>query len=172
MGLGSWLWCGPGLAAALGIATAAFAVEPLPSPAGEVILTVTGDIGVQNSGDTAVFDLAMMEGLGAVEITTGTIWTEGEQVFVGVPLATLLTRLGAEGTVVAASALNDYTIEIPMADAVEDGPILAYRQNGQALSVRDKGPLWLIYPYDDNPDYQTEVIYARSIWQLARMEVR
>ena len=37
--------------------------------------------------------------------------------------------------------------------------------------MRDKGPLWIIYPYDQNTDYQTEVIYSRSIWQLDRIEV-
>jgi hypothetical protein len=38
------------------------------------------------------------------------------------------------------------------------------------MSVRDKGPLWVIYPYDSD-DYRSEVIYSRSIWQLDRLEV-
>jgi hypothetical protein len=38
--------------------------------------------------------------------------------------------------------------------------------------VRDKGPLWLVYPYDSVSAYQTEVIYARSIWQVKQMEFR
>jgi hypothetical protein len=38
--------------------------------------------------------------------------------------------------------------------------------------VRDKGPLWVVYPYDSKPDYQSELIYVRSIWQLAQMEFR
>ena len=39
------------------------------------------------------------------------------------------------------------------------------------MTVRDKGPFWIIYPFDSNPDYQSEVIYSRSIWQLNRLEV-
>jgi hypothetical protein len=43
--------------------------------------------------------------------------------------------------------------------------------DGNAMSVRDKGPLWVIYPYDSDAAYRTEVIYSRSIWQLDRLEV-
>ena len=39
------------------------------------------------------------------------------------------------------------------------------------MSLRDKGPLWIVYPFDSNPSYSTEVTYARSIWQLDRIEV-
>lgn len=161
-----------GLVAVLPFAFPAYANEPLPQPTGDAILTVSGAIAVTNAGDTAVFDLAMLESLSPVTVETSTIWTDGVQSFTGVPLQTILERLGAEGEVIAASALNDYTVEIPVSDAVEGGPLLAYAQNGNPLSVRDKGPLWLIYPYDANSDYQTEVIYARSIWQLARMDVK
>jgi hypothetical protein len=27
----------------------------------------------------------------------------------------------------------------------------------------------LIYPYDKKPEFQTEVVYSRSIWQLSRI---
>lgn len=158
------------------LALAAFAAGPvaaqdLPAPEGEPILTVTGAIGVTNDGDAAVFDRAMLEGLDPVQIETETIWTDGVQTFTGVPLARLMEAVDAEGAILSATAINDYAVEIPRSDWVEDGPILAYLNNGTPMSVRDKGPLWVIYPYDDNPDYQTEVVYSRSIWQLDRIEV-
>ena len=43
--------------------------------------------------------------------------------------------------------------------------------NGDVMLVRNKGPLWVVYPYDENPEYRSEVIYSRSIWQLDRIEV-
>ena len=142
------------------------AAQSLPAPDGEPLLTVTGNIALTNQGDAAVFDQAMLEAMDPVTITTSTIWTEGEQTFTGVPLAQLVDLLGAEGEVMMATAINDYTVEIPREDWVENGPIVAFLNNGEPMSIRDKGPLWIIYPYDDNPDYQTEVIYSRSIWQL------
>ena len=158
---------------ALGLwACVAAAADTLPAPQGEVVLTVTGDIALSNSPEGATLDIPALEAMDPVEFETSTIWTDGPQTFRGVPLATLMKRLGAEGDVIAASALNDYTVEIPMQDAVPDGPIIAFEQNGKQLSVRDKGPLWIVYPYDDRTDYQSEVVYARSIWQLARIEVK
>ncbi len=151
-----------------GIATA----DPLPLPQGPVILTVSGEISVSNSPEGAQFDLAMLDALGTEEFETTTIWTDGPQMFRGVPLHRLIEVLQAKGAVIAASALNDYMVEIPLTDAVEGGPILAFEQNGEELSVRDKGPLWVVYPYDAATAYQTEVIYARSIWQVKRMEIR
>jgi hypothetical protein len=38
------------------------------------------------------------------------------------------------------------------------------------MSIREKGPLWLVYPYDLNKAYQSETIYSRSIWQLVRID--
>lgn len=70
-----------------------------------------------------------------------------------------------------ARAINDYSVEIPLADAVEGGPIVAYERNGAVMSLRDKGPLWIVYPFDSDPAYQTEAIYSRSIWQLEEITV-
>lgn len=160
------------VATALPLAAPALAADPLPAPTGDVILTVTGAIGVTNADGAAAIDLDMLRAMSPVTVETTTIWTDGVQSFTGVPLKVLLDRLGASGSMIAASALNDYTVEIPASDAVDGGPILAYEANGKALSVRDKGPLWIIYPYDSNSAYQAEVIYSRSIWQLARLDVR
>ncbi|UWQ16403.1 molybdopterin-dependent oxidoreductase [Jannaschia sp. M317] len=142
----------------------------LAAPEGDVILTVTGLVDVVNVDQSAVFDLAMLEALDSSVIETSTIWTEGENVFQGVSLAILAERLGLDGTTLKATAINDYTVEIPLSDAVEGGPIIAYRMDGNTMSVRDKGPLWVIYPYDSTSEYRSEVIYSRSIWQLDRIE--
>ena len=145
--------------------------DPLGVPTGKVVLTVTGDISETNVDGAAQFDMATLQGMDPAEISTSTIWTDGQQTFKGVLLKTLFEMVGAKGSTVMAFAINDYAIEIPMSDAVEDGPILAYALNGDAMSVREKGPLWIVYPYDARPEYQTEVIYARSIWQVDRIEV-
>ena len=174
MGATCMMSCRSGLSALalLGLMATAALAEALPEPDGTVILTVTGSIERTNGDGTARFDLAMLQAMDPVAIETTTIWTEGVQSFRGVPLSRLLAALEAKGEVIAASALNDYMVEIPLADAVEGGPILAFEQNGRLLSVRDKGPLWVVYPYDSVPQYQTETVYVRSIWQLARLEIR
>jgi len=140
------LWCSPALA-------------EVP------LLTVTGPAG------SRTYDQTALEALGPQSFTTSTIWTVGEAEFTGVPLRTLLDDAGISDGAVLATAINDYTIEIPVADITEQYPIVAYLVDGKPMSVRDKGPLWVVYPYDSSPDLQSEVIYSRSIWQLDRLAV-
>lgn len=160
------------LIAVVVVTAPAAAQSDLPEPQGEVILTVSGNVTAANQGDLLVFDREMLEALPVTVFTTSTIWTDGEQEFTGVALKDLLDVIGVDGGTLVAIAVNDYQIEIPVADAVENGPIVAYLRNGEPMSVRDKGPLWVVYPFDDNADYRTEVIYSRSIWQLEQIEVR
>jgi len=143
-------------------------------PAGKVILTVTGAIEDGTAADgmsAAEFDLAMLKSLPATEFETTTIWTEGVQRFRGVALADLLEHLDAATGTIRATALNDYGVEIPTKDAVDGGPIIAYMRNGDEMSVREKGPLWIIYPYDSRALYRSERYYSRSIWQLRRLTI-
>lgn len=145
--------------------------QTLRTPSGPVLLTVDGPLSVSNVPEGASFDLPMLEALGETSFTTETIWTEGEQTFTGVSLHRLLDALGVEEGSLRAVAINEYWVEIPVSDAEPDGPIIAWARNGKPMSVRDKGPLWVVYPYDDNPDYRSEIIFSRSIWQLKRIEI-
>ena len=113
----------------------------------------------------------MLDALPQTEFRTSTIWTEGENEFSGVALRDLLDAVGAQGGKLRAVAINDYAVEIPASDAVEGGPIVATRMNGQPMSVREKGPLWVVYPFDAKEEYRSELIYSRSIWQLKELEI-
>lgn len=158
------------LAVFLAIAGPARPME-LRAPTEAVILTVGGAIAVTNYGDTAVFDRPMLEDLGGDVIVTSTVWTNGVSEFEGIKLSTLAELLGVTAGTFVSFALNDYNVEIPVSDATYLEPILAYKRNGSYLTVKDKGPLWVIYPYDGNENARTELIYSRSIWQLDRMIV-
>ena len=142
-----------------------------PALTDEIILTISGDVAASDQGETWTFDMAGLQALSSVRFETNTIWTEGTQSFEGVPLVTLLSHVGAGLGTMRAVALNDYAITIPTTDAVMGGPIVAYMQDGAEMSVRDKGPLWIIYPFDDNETYKSEEYYLRSIWQLDRIEI-
>ncbi|KIC11146.1 oxidoreductase [Leisingera sp. ANG-M1] len=113
-----------------------------------------------------------LRSLAPVTFETETIWTSGPQQFTGVPLAVLMERMGVSSGQLEAHAVNDYSVQIPVSDAVAGGPIVAYERNGAEMSLRNKGPLWVVYPYDSNPAYRTEEVYSRSIWQLDRIVIR
>jgi hypothetical protein len=77
--------------------------------------------------------------------------------------------VGAKGTTVTAVALNDYVSTIPMADFDKFNVILAMKRDGNYMEVREKGPLFVIYPYDTVPELQTQTYYTRSAWQVAKL---
>jgi hypothetical protein len=156
------------LTAIVGAAYAATLATPSERP----ILTISGKIAVTNKEDTAQFDRAMLESLGLVTVETTTPWHEGKVKFEGVSMDKLMKLVGATGERVMVVALNDYTTEIPMEDFGKFNVILAIKRNGEYMPVRDKGPLFVIYPYDSSPDLKTQTYYARSAWQVAKIIVR
>ena len=145
--------------------------EDLPQPMGPVLLTVTGTIANTNAEGEARFDLEMLDALPQRVTESETPWYNGVQSFSGVKIEALLDAVGADGDTVTVTALNDYSAQIPVADFRDYEVIFATRINGETLSVRDKGPLFVIYPFDENPDLYNEVYFGRSVWQVTAMSV-
>ncbi|MDE2093839.1 MAG: hypothetical protein KGI87_08320 [Burkholderiales bacterium] len=83
-----------------------------------------------------------------------------------------MRAVGARGAMVRAVALNDYRVDIPIDDFARHGALLAYLLDDQPMAVRDKGPLVIIYPFDDRPELRTALHYSRAIWQLRSLELR
>lgn len=118
----------------------------------------------------ATWSMTELRALPAIMFETTTPFTDGRQGFAGVPLRTVLGQVKA-GEILTLRALNDYAVTIPVDEVDAQVPIIAYERNGRIMSVRDKGPLWVVYPFDDSPDYQNELIYSRSVWQLVEISV-
>lgn len=146
------------------------AAEPLPPPTGPVLLTLSGKIEQTNVGHEAQFDRQMLEALGHASFTTGHSLSNKPQLFEGVPLRAVLDRVGVSGTTMLASALNRYRVSIPLEDLKYD-PLIAMRADGQELKLRDKGPLWIVYPRDSHSALQTQTFDSRWIWQLNKLDV-
>ncbi|MDP2699158.1 molybdopterin-dependent oxidoreductase [Thalassospira sp.] len=102
----------------------------------------------------------------ATGIVTTTPWTDGERRFTGVSFDTLLDRYGISAPNIQISALNDYNVTVPASVLRQDGAILAYHLDGEVMSVRDKGPFWVIFPYDSDPRFQTDTYWSYSVWQV------
>lgn len=134
----------------------------------EGILAVSGSMPAAVSVD---LDLDAIERMPKHQVITSTPWTEGISTFDGVLMRDLLRQLGITGSSVKLVALNDYSVTIPIADLDSYDVILAYGRNGEPMPVRDKGPLWVIYPLDAHPELNAQETHAKMIWQVRRMEV-
>ena len=140
--------------------------DPLPPATGAVILTLSGDIEHTNNGDVAEFDRTMLEALEQGRIDTRNPWADGENTYEGPTGVALMDAVGAKGNVLTVTALNDYAAELPRSDLEDYGVIFATHMNGQQLRIRDRGPLFVIYPMSDQPALNSERYHNRSVWQV------
>jgi hypothetical protein len=146
--------------------------QALEAPKERVVLTVTGKIGVKNAGETARFDMKMLEALPQHSFTTQTPWYDRPVKFTGPLLADVLAAVKASGNTVNAVAINDYAIKIPVADTKQHKVIVARLLDDKPMAVRDKGPLFVVYPFDDSATLRSSVFYERSIWQLKALDIQ
>lgn len=146
--------------------------QSLGFPLGKVILTVSGNIGHTNSGDKAVFDVDMLEAFGVSTLELETPWTEGRQVFSGVLGSKILDAVAARGEIIVARAINDYRVKIPVSDFRRYPVLFALKQNERYMRVRDKGPIWVVYPWETFPELDNEETREKWIWQLSEIIIQ
>ena len=107
-----------------------------------------------------------------VVVSTENEFVDGMAEFSGPLARDILSLLGDDFDSAEFTAINDYSIVIPVSDFQEYDVILALTMNGQKFSLRDKGPIWLIYPMSDHKELQDRVYNNRLIWQLTRITAR
>jgi len=143
----------------------------LGAPTGKIVLTISGKIGETNSPTGAQFDMAMIEKLPQHSFTTLTPWEKRPIQFTGPLLRDVLAAVKAQGATLKAVALNDYQTSIPLDDVMKFDMVMAHQMNGQPISVKTKGPLFIVYPFDSKPELRSSTYYERSPWQLRSITV-
>jgi hypothetical protein len=176
------------MAGAMAWTTGGHGVE-LRQPAGQVVLTVAGAVGVTNRGpyddfedaffkyherkfDKAVtFDLAMLEELGMHAVTvTYSEWPRSFR-FEGPWLRDLLAAAGASGRDISLLALDGFATEINAADLAAYDWIVALKRDGRYLDIGQRGPLWIVYARHDGKAITAED-EQRWPWAAFLIEVK
>jgi hypothetical protein len=143
---------------------------PIPPPA-DPILTITGRIDA-SYGVGLELDVPSIERLGLVRYSVRDPWLEQELEFTGVLVTDLLAAAGAdpEATILKITALDDYEVELPIADTVRWPVVLATQTNGVPMSIEAKGPTRIVFPAD--PAIDALRYKDLWIWQIKTIEVR
>lgn len=157
--------------AAASLALWAWPARALDAPTGPVVLTVQGRVRMPNDGKRAQFDMAMLEALPQRTLQTKTPWYSQPRRFTGPLLRDVLAAAGAQGSSLRLVALNDYQVDMPVDDALRHDVIVARLMDDKPMTVRDKGPLFIIYPFDAQPELRSAIYYGRSAWQLRTIDV-
>lgn len=156
---GAW-WC-----------AGAARARSLDAPSGAVVLTLRGKLQRTNQGGGAAFDMDMLEAVAQHSFTTKTPWFKQQRKFTGPLLRDVLGLAGAHGTTLRVAALNDYRIDVPADDARRFDVTLARLIDDRPITVREKGPLFMIYPFDSDATLRNALYYSRSVWQLKTIDV-
>ena len=154
--------------ARLAFVIAALAVLPVSAVADSVFTVVKkgSDMGDQT------YSLDDLDKLTQVTVLTSNDFVDGPTRFEGPLARDVISRIGGADTGKARLiAANDYEIMVDISEFFTYDVVLATRENGELLSRRTKGPIWLIYPMSDHPELQDASFNARLIWQLVRMEL-
>ncbi|AMC34424.1 molybdopterin-dependent oxidoreductase [Janthinobacterium sp. B9-8] len=153
---------------ALCLSTHCFALDV---PNGAVVLSVSGLVSHPNKGKDALFTMDMLAKLPQHSFVSKTPWYEKPVKFTGPLLRDVLAAAGAKGEKVTAIALDEYRVELPVSDAHKYSMIIARLLDDKPMSIRNKGPLFIVYPYSAHAELRQDVYYTRSVWQLSKMIV-
>jgi hypothetical protein len=143
--------------------------EKVSAPKGDVVLTVTGDIGTANKGRKLVLDLASLEKMRQVRVEAAEPFLKRRVVFEGVLLSDLLAVAGVPDSAskVSLTALDDYKVDFKVADVRSSQMLLATKADGKHMPVDRSGPIRIVFPDGSslgrNPDLW--------IWSVASMKV-
>lgn len=142
--------------------------------AGSGGLQPQGALSVQFRGAVMRLSAEQLAALPQRTTATATPWTDGVSRFTGPLARDVLEAAGVRITpamVVQAQALNGYTVRIPAQDFQRWPVVLAFSMDGKALTRRDKGPLWIIYPRDSDTVLQDARYDHRWAWPLSQLIV-
>jgi len=143
--------------------------ERISAPKGEVVLTVTGDIGTANKGKKLELDLASLEKMRRVRVEAAEPFLKRRVTFEGVLLSDLLEVAGVPdaASTVSLTALDDYKVDFKVSDIRSSQMLLATRADGKHMPVDRSGPIRIVFPDGStlgrNPDLW--------IWSVESMKV-
>jgi hypothetical protein len=121
--------------------------QAVPAPA-QPVLTITGKISNVNRGRTLVLDRGTLARLGVAQVRMYEPWAKKDLDFRGVWLQDLLAVAGASPSAVKVHmvALDDYKVDLTMADVRAGGIMLAIAAgDGSALPVDKGGPTRIVF---------------------------
>ncbi len=136
-----------------------------------VVLVVSGKHGVETQQEPLEITFSQLKGLPSETITTSTPWTEGIVTWEGVRVSTLMAYLKTPSMRFKASALDGYEIMFEGVDIEKYPIIIAYKKDGEYMSVRKLGPLWIMFPFDDYKELSPAKFRNLAVWQLTSIEI-
>lgn len=137
----------------------------------EPFLTVAG---TSDKGEDLVLEYSIEQllALDQHEIQTANDFVNEVHVFSGPLMRDLFADFSLKNAeTISLTALNDYRTSFPLAEVFDYDVIIALSMSGKRLTMRDKGPMWVIYPMDEYKILRNPIYNSRLVWQLKSVEL-
>ena len=121
---------------------------PVPAPSGKPVLIITGAVTNRNDDTAVAFDMRTLDALATVTTRIHEPFVEKDLTFTGIPMIDLMARAGiaTTATKLQLHALDDYKVELTMADIADRGVLLATKIDAARIPLSAGGPIRLIFP--------------------------
>ncbi len=139
----------------------------------DVFLTISGKIGKTTNGAKDDYQMSEREflALPASTVTTSTPWSPKSE-FRGPLLSKVLDEAQTKGKKLRLIALDNFSVEVDAEYLEKYGTILATSKDGARLTIRDFGPVFVMFPRDSFKDeLDTPVAASYLVWQLCGINV-
>ena len=133
------------------------------------------EIVVEGKGPVALLSQSDLDSLTQQSIETVSPYFNGQIRFSGPELEAVLQHAAvsnvSDSRPITLRALNHYSVKTTTGALIETGAIVATRKSGSRLSLRDRGPFWIILPLSDRPELDNENYHRLLVWQLSHIEI-
>lgn len=144
----------------------------MASASEQTVLTISGHIQSPGNVREVNFTLNDLKKFPQHIYKTSNRWVNKPHQYKGPLLADILKSVHAQSPRLTLVALNDYRVNVDVSKVIKYHPILAWSDDGQTMTVRDHGPLWLMFPLDSYPEELNNTgINSYMIWQLRKIIV-
>lgn len=118
------------------------------APYSAAIETMVGKTSRRNARANVELDVDSLDVVPLSRPNTGTPWHHEPRTLRGPVPCDLLAAIGKKEMMPQIEALNDYVASVPVSDTIHHEVAIAGRTGSEFISVRERGPLFIIDPPD------------------------
>lgn len=106
-------------------------------------------------------------------ISTSTPWHDDIAKYTGILIQNFLDQYeDGEFSEISISAMNGYTVDSDIRTFVNAGAMLVWLMNDAPISVHNKGPIVVIFPWSQNGSLREDIFTSLAVWHVNSIHIR
>lgn len=106
-------------------------------------------------------------------ISTNTPWHDDIAKYTGILIQNFLEQYeNGEFSEISISAMNGYTVDADIRTFVNAGAMLVWLMNDAPISVHNKGPIVVIFPWSQNGSLREDIFTSLAVWHVNSIHIR